>query len=125
MIIWLTSMNRKVHQRAINKLIRGINTHIKNDDLWLGRFYIKQIKSSWKVYEDKSGAELWVYLRFIDRKTGTTWDDIGTVNSYRFGNKLYWKMNDFIVKVCDVWRNEDPVNNRINFRDIKDSQKMR
>ena len=59
---WLTSQNRKVHQRAMNKLIRDMNNNIKNDDLWLGRFYAKQIDSDWQLYKDGSGAELYIRL---------------------------------------------------------------
>ena len=114
---WLTSMNRKVHQRAMNKLVRHMNKQIENDELWLGRFYAKQIASSWHPYEDGSGAALNVRLRFIDRKTGTTYDThLEDVNGWRFGAKIFWKMNWFIVDYCDVWRNEDPYKDKIDYR---------
>lgn len=119
---WLTSQNRKVYQRAMNRLMRKINKSIKNDDLWLGRFYVKQIGSSWYLYKDGSGAELYVRLRFVDRKTGfvydTPWE---TVNHWRFGAHLAWEMNNFIVKECDVWRKEDPLRDeRIDYRKDKE-----
>ena len=123
MYTWLTSQNRKVHQRGMNKLIRDINNNIKNDDLWLGRFYAKQINSDWILYEDGSGAELYVRLRFIDRKTGVTYDTPWeTVNHWRFGAHLYWEMNNFIVNKCEVWQKEDPVHDeRIDYRNIKEA----
>jgi hypothetical protein len=116
--VWLTSQKRKVHQRAINKLIREMNKRIEDDDLWLGRFYTKQIKSDWQLYEDGSGADLYVRLRFIDRKTGVHYDTgWECVNSLRFGAKLYWKMNWFIVEYCDVWGKEDPrKDTRVDYR---------
>lgn len=119
---WLTSKNRKVHQRAMNKLVRQMNNGIHNDNLWLGRFYAKQIDSSWHLYEDGSGAELYVRLKFIDRKTGITYDTSWeTVNHWRFGAYLYWEMNNFIVEKCDVWRKEDPVHDdRVDYRNIKE-----
>ena len=106
---WLTSQNRKVHQRAMNKLVRQLNENIRKDNLWKGRFYVRQIASQWHVYEDKSGAELWVVLRFIDRKTGRTYDCAETVNHFRFPSswKLWEKMNWFIVEYLEVWK-ENP-----------------
>ena len=117
---WLSSKNRKVHQRAMNKLMRQMNTNIKNDELWKGRFYVRQIASQWHEYDDHSGAELWVVLRFTDRKTGKTHEVADTVNHWRFvnGSHLFWAMNDFIVEKCDVW-SEDPrptYENAIDYR---------
>ena len=105
---WLTSMNKKRYQREINRLIRKTNKSIEKDDLWNGRFYIKQIESpQWYIHEDKSGAEYFVHLKFIDKCTGRYWVQADTVNHWRgsFGNGwLIWsKMNWFIVKYLDVW----------------------
>ena len=30
---WLTSMNQKRHQRAINRLVRDLNKNLEQDDL--------------------------------------------------------------------------------------------
>ena len=105
---WLASKNRKRHQRVMNDLIRKINQNIKNDDLWRGRFYIRQIAAQWYEYEDKSGAELLVILRFIDKKTGFYWATAETVNHWRWGNggRLALAMNDFIVKRTKVWESD-------------------
>ena len=105
---WLTSKNKKRHQRALNKLIHDVNKSIEQDDLWLGRFCIKQVKSpQWHVYEDKSGAEYFVHLKFIDKCTGRYWIQAETVNHWRgsFGNgwRIWDKMNWFIVEHCNVW----------------------
>ncbi len=102
---WLTSKDKKRHQRAMNKLMRNLNKNIENDSLWKGRFYIRQIASDWLYYEDKSGGTLYVRLRFYDRKTGITKDVWDTVNHWRFlgGSNLFWAMNDFIIKDVDVW----------------------
>ena len=37
---WLTSKNKKRHQREINRLVREANKSIEKDDLWYGRFCI-------------------------------------------------------------------------------------
>lgn len=105
---WLTSMNKKRHQRKINRLIREANKSIEKDDLWHGRFCIKQVESpQWHVYEDKSGAEYFVHLKFIDKCTGRYWIQAETVNHWRgsFGNgwRIWDKMNWFIVEHCNVW----------------------
>lgn len=105
---WLTSKNKKRHQREINRLVREVNKSIEKDDLWHGRFCIKQIESpQWHVYEDKSGAEYFVHLKFIDKCTGRYWIQADTVNHWRssFGNgwRLWEKMNWFIVNHLDVW----------------------
>lgn len=105
---WLTSKNRKRHQRAMNELMRLINQNIKNDNLWKGRFYVRQVAAQWYEYEDKSGAELWVVLRFIDKKTGFYWETAETVNHWRWYNGIHlWRaMNDFITEKTNVWQSD-------------------
>ena len=59
------------------------------------------------MYEDKSGAEYFVHLKFIDKCTGRYWIQAETVNHWRgsFGNgwRIWDKMNWFIVEHCNVW----------------------
>lgn len=105
---WLTSMNKKRHQREINRLMRAINKNIENDDLWKGRFIIRQVHSpEWSRYEDGSGAELFVCLRCVDRCTGRSYEKWETVNHWRSfrgnGWHLWEFMNWFIVEHCGVW----------------------
>lgn len=50
MIYWLTSQNKKRHQRAINKLVREMNRNLERDELWCGRFMIRQDESLSGVY---------------------------------------------------------------------------
>lgn len=97
---WLSSKNRKRHQREMNKIMRELNKNIEKDDLWKGRFYVRQVASQWYEYEDKSGAELWVVLQFYDKETGISKEIADTVNHWRYfdGNHLWWEMNNFIVK---------------------------
>lgn len=118
---WLTAKKRKVHQRAMNRLIRSMNKNIEQDYLWLGRFYARQIASEFQEYEDGSGAELYVRLRFVDRKTGMTYDTPwDTVNHWRFGAVLFWEMNEFIVNKVKVWEREDPrCDEKIDYRKVK------
>lgn len=109
---WLTSMNKKRHQREMNRLVRQANKSIENDSLWLGRFVILQVNSpQWSIYEDKSGADYLVHLKIIDRCTGRFWISADTVNGWRtaLGNgwHLYEFINWFIVEYCNVW--EEPL----------------
>lgn len=106
---WLSSKNRKRHQRAMNDMMRQVNRGIERDELWKGRFYVRQLESYWHEYEDKSGAELFVILCFYDKVTGITKTVAETVNHWRYfnGSHLWWAMNDFIVKTVNVW-DEDP-----------------
>lgn len=105
---WLTSMNRQRHQRAINDIVRQINKNVYNDPLWKGRFYVRQKAAQWFMYEDKSGAELWVVLELIDRKTGFSRIIADTVNHWRYfnGSHMWQEMNNFIID-SGVWE-EDP-----------------
>ena len=109
MTYWLTSMDRKVHQRALNRLVREFNKNLEKDDLWNGRFTIQQIYSpQWSLYEDGSGAELFVHLKIIDRCTGRYYVAAETVNHWRGFNgngwRLWEKLNWLITQHWDVWQ---------------------
>lgn len=110
MFTWLTSMDRKTHQRAINRTVRAFNKRLELDDLWLGRFVVRQYEDSpqWRKYEDDSGAELSVKLKFIDRATGRYYVGNHTVNEWRsFNGSRIWRiMNWLITEHWDVWQED-------------------
>ena len=100
---------RKKLQKEVNKVIKSMNFAIKNDPLWKGRYYAKQINAVFKNFYDGSGIEMKFVLRFIDRKTSKNKDfyfDTFT-GGVRF---LHWElfdtMNNFIIN-SGVW-NENP-----------------
>ena len=104
-------MDRKVHQRAINKLVRAINRNLENDELWCGRFMVRQTESpQWYRYEDGSGAELLVRLTFIDRCTGRYYVRWESVNHWRglraTGYEIWHLMNWLITEHWDVWQED-------------------
>lgn len=108
---WLTSKNKKRHQREMNKMVRKANKAIEEDSLWCGRFVIRQVNSpQWNVYYDKSGAEYFVHLEITDRCTGRKWIGADTVNRWRGPSgscyHLYEFINWFIVNYCNIW--EEP-----------------
>jgi hypothetical protein len=113
----MRNKNWKKLQSKVNKSVKAINKNIYDDDLWLGRFYIKQTKSEYCEFEDKSGGILRVWLKFIDKKTKVNKIElIQTVgNEVLLTTNLFWRMNDFITGYIDVW-SEDVSNNRIDYR---------
>ena len=105
---WLTSANRKRHQRELNKLIRRFNKNLNEDELWQGRFQVWQVDSPvWMMHEDQT-ANLLVRLRFVDRATGACYDRRMSVNHWRhFGGSHVWNlMNWLITEHWDVWEED-------------------
>lgn len=107
MTYWLTSANKKVHQRALNKLVRAFNKSLEQDDLWLGRFMVRQDAAQWVRHDDGSGTELYVRLKFIDRATGRYYYDCNSVNLWRglncSGWRIFERMNWLITEHWDIW----------------------
>ena len=117
---WICTVNRKKQQRHMNKLVRKMNKIIEQDSLWKGRFCARQVESpQWTVYEDKSGAELFVHLLFIDKKTKQVMLKADTVASWSHWNgcKLWETMNYFITEWCETWRGTERLSyeNAIDF----------
>lgn len=104
---WLSSFDRKKHQRRVNQYVRAINKNISKDDLWRGRFVVRQVGSPiFHIYEDKSGAELYnVHLVITDLKDGRTYDRWGSGNEWcHFGGSRIWEFANYaITEVFDVW----------------------
>ena len=115
---WKHSSKRKVHQRAVNRVIRAINENIENDELWRGRFFVRQYESCVVRYEDGSGNQLFIQLRFYDHKTRKYWDMwISSNKAIIWGGSHIWRaMNDFIVEKLDVWTNDDPRADKTDYR---------
>lgn len=129
---WFAPINRKKQQRKINRLIRKMNKNIENDPLWKGRFCARQILTpEWTVYEDKSGAELFVQFLFIDKKTEKVFHCADSVSSWCHwgGSKLWEKMNWFITEYCRIWYDEDPrptIYNAVDYTQVKiDIEKLK
>ena len=104
---WICSTNRKVHQRKLNKLVKDINKNIQDDDLWKGRYFIRQYSAEFQKYEDNSGGELFVYLRFYDKKDmkyQTFFGDSCAICHFG-GYRLWMTMNSFITEISSAWQN--------------------
>ena len=114
-----TSLNRKKHQRWVNKQMRKLNKLIEQDELWLGRFVVRQSQGQFVRYPDRSGGYMWLTFEFIDKKTGTTikfWEHSG----FALFSDLAIRMNSFIINDCKVWQNEDPYNDeKLNYTKVR------
>ena len=117
---FVTSMNRKKHQRALNRVVKSLNEDLAKDELWRGRFFVRQVFSSWHAYEDKSGFFLVVILRFYDKKTNQYRDVYNTANHFAawHGYWLFRKMNSFIVEDINVWANENPMIDKTDYTKV-------
>ena len=124
---WRYSSNRKVHQRAVNRVIRKINESIKRDKLWRGRFFIRQYESCFSRYEDGSGNQLLCVLRFYDHKTQKYIDMCASSNQIFIhgGWEIWSAMNNFIVRRLNVWRNEDPRADKTDYRTFSEEETMK
>jgi hypothetical protein len=118
---WKCSNDRKIHQRALNATVRKLNKNIVKDDLWQGRFFVRQRQAWMHHYEDGSGGYLFVHLEMCDRKTGRTLSIYDTSNHFTNwgGNALFWALNNFIVDTIDVWCSEDPIHEKYDWNTDK------
>lgn len=94
----------------LNTNIRKLNENIKNDNLWLGRFYVKRKSkfSSCLVFKDKRTKA--IKLKY---NTAFSWN-------FHHGIKLWEAMNDFIINYCKVWsENPSPsIKTAIDYRKV-------
>ena len=114
------SFDRKKHQRKMNRYVRELNKNIENDELWQGRFVMFQTRSQFVHFQDGSGAYLTVELCLYDKKTKQYKLVRGEVNSWVCPGpwRLFCAMNNFIVEDVDVWRKEDPRNEKKDYRSV-------
>ena len=114
----MASMKRKNHQRWFNQYCRHINKVIEDDDLWLGRFCVKQLATHMYWFEDKSGGVMCALIEMRDKKTGITYSK--WYEGLEMEWKFWWDFNDFIIETCNVWEEvPNPYENRIDFRSVK------
>lgn len=113
----MKSQKRRTHQRWLNRFCRSVNKSIADDPLWLGRFVVEQKATKMDWFEDKSGGLLYCHLQFRDKKTGITKDWYTDCLEARW--HMFFKMNDFIVKDCQVWENEKPYEERRDYRNVR------
>ena len=96
----------KQYQNKFTKLIHKYNKALDEDDLWLGRFHMLQVRSRWEAFEDNSGGILHAVIRCFDKKTRQYKDYC--VQYAPWMRTINWKigmeiLNNFIVDVINVW----------------------
>jgi hypothetical protein len=113
---------RKKYQRGLNQKIRELNKAIQRDELWRGRFEARQTSGDWYKFHDGSGGMLWATIRMVDKKTGYYKDY--QLDYFPDRATMDWQIsmeiaNAFIVNDLDVWSNDDPKNDDVNYNKIK------
>lgn len=96
---------RKKYQRAFNKKIRAINKNVANDNLWRGRFEMRQKDAHFTKFSDGSGGILTVFVRAYDKHTKYYKDYVIDFAPYlSFNDWHVWDaMNGFITQDAKVW----------------------
>ena len=114
----MKSHKRKNHQRWFNQYVRYINKTIEDDDLWLGRFCVRQMSTEMRWFEDGSGGIMRAKLAMWDKKTGIV--RVGYYTGLDMDWKCWSDFNDFIIKDCKVWEEvPGPYESKIDFRQVK------
>ena len=111
----------KKRQKRFNKIVRMMNKNIAKDKLWKGRFFARQLGRRVEAYEDGSGATIRFKIGLYDKKTKLyAYGFIDDYNVRMFTNyAINSMMNKFIVDTLDVWHNENPCADEINYNEIK------
>ena len=93
------SRSKRNVKRKIMDCIRAMNTNIKNDNLWRGRFYINCNTIDYRTYND---GIIYAYIRMtvIDKKTGITAATVMSDSDCTFfGGYNFWHwVNDFVCQ---------------------------
>ena len=96
-------------QRQVNTIIKSFNQNILKDELWKGRFIIRQIQRYDMRWYDGSGYISNYLFEFKDLKTGRT-EKSPFYQIYHnddfFAYNVFKKLNNFIVMTCNVWSEE-------------------
>ena len=108
----MLTLNRKKRQRRFVRYLRQINDNVKNDDLWRGRFEMRQIDAQWvsgnikrfttdgREFCDTYGT-LIAKVRITDKLIGKAEEYFVNTNSTDVleGYDLWRLMNDFINSI--------------------------
>lgn len=106
------TVNRKKRQRRFVRYLRQINKNIMDDDLWRGRFEMRQVDAEWISENIKrfttDGREFrdtyWTLIakvRITDKLTGKAEEHVVNTNITDIleGYDLWRSMNDFINSI--------------------------
>lgn len=101
-------------QLKVNSLVAKYNKSLMEDKLWLGRFYVRQLRRDVYKFKDGSGVVVSFLFELGDKKTGIR--DLCCLDNYELhigrmdkaasGWKLGAAINDFIIKKVQVWEEQ-------------------
>lgn len=94
-------------QRRVNAVVRRQNKALEEDNLWCGRFVVRQKQAVIHEYSDKSGWYGIFVMRIYDKKTGLYKEKCFNHYDFMYGWKFWSFVNDFIVQDVKVWE-ENP-----------------
>ena len=111
----MLTLNRKKRQRRFVHYLRQINDNVKNDDLWCGRFEMRQVDAEWisenikrfttdgREFRDTYGT-LIAKVRITDKLTGKAEEHVVNTNITDIleGYDLWEFMNDFINSIPEA-----------------------
>lgn len=109
------TVNRKKRQRRFVRYLRQINKNIMDDDLWRGRFEMRQVDAEWithgfrgitsdgREFFDPYGT-LIAKVKIKDKLTGKTEEYVVNTNitDRLEGYDLWRSMNDFINSIPEA-----------------------
>lgn len=109
------TLNRKKRQRRFVRYLRQINKNVMDDDLWRGRFEMRQVDAEWithgfrgitsdgREFFDPYGT-LIAKVKITDKLTGKTEEYIVNTNitDRLEGYDLWEFMNDFINSIPEA-----------------------
>lgn len=90
-------------QRKVNAVVRKQNKALEEDNLWRGRFVVRQKQAVIHEYSDKSGWFGSFVMRIYDKKTGLYKEECFDYHDFIHGWKFWYFVNYFIVHDVKVW----------------------
>ena len=123
----MLTLNRKKRQRRFVHYLRQINDNVKNDDLWRGRFEMRQVDAEWithgfrgitsdgRDFFDPYGI-LIAKVKIKDKLTGKTEEYVVNTNitDRLEGYDLWEFMNDFINSIPEAIQQSKEYNEQCN-----------
>ena len=93
----------KKEQRRVNKTIKDWNKSLNKDNLWQGRFQLRQVARYVARYEDGSGFEIHYDVAIADKKSGNYIVVRASQWQIERGWRFWSQVNNFIIEDIKVW----------------------
>lgn len=123
----MLTVNRKKRQRRFVRYLRQINKNVMDDDLWRGRFEMRQVDAEWITHGFRGitsdGREFFdpygiliAKVRITDKLTGKTEEYVVNTNitDRLEGYDLWEFMNDFINSIPETIQQSREYNEQCN-----------